>query len=174
MASYYRNDYSQQSGESPDQFKKRDWPGAGEYPPPAFYFSVKFPGLEASVDTSFQEVSGISQEMDLEETTEGGENRVTYYLPKHPKYQKLVLKRGVVPMNSALIKWCKSVLDGAFPIATGNVEISLMNFNGSPIRTWTFDGAYPVKWQVDGFNSTKNEVAIETIELCYQSFSREM
>ena len=63
--------------------------------------------------------------------------------------------------------------EGTFPIVTRALEVSLLNARGMPIRSWTFDNAYPVKWQVGDFNSTKNEVAIETIELCYSSFVRE-
>ena len=150
----------------------RGWLEMGNYPPPAFYFRVKFPSFGFHADSSFQEVSGISHEMQRDEVSEGGGIDTVYHLPKGIKYQNLVLKRGIVPKSSSLIKWCKSVMEGSFPITTQELEVSLMNARGNPIRSWTFDNAYPVKWQVDGFNSTENKVAIETIELCYSSFSR--
>jgi len=45
--------------------------------------------------------------------------------------------------------------------------VQLLNEKGMPKRAWSFMNAYPVSWEVDEFNSTKNEVAIEKIELSY-------
>lgn len=148
---------------------------AGDYPPPAFYFKVNFSGFGSYSDTSFQEVSGISREMETEDVVEGGENRFVHRLPKAMKYQKLVLKRGIATVRSELVKWCRSVLEGGFsqPIKPMPfVQVSLMNAEGRAIRVWTFTNVYPVKWEVGGFSSTKNEVAIESIELSYNDFSR--
>jgi phage tail-like protein len=52
--------------------------------------------LEASVDAIFQEVSGISTEMLLNELREGGENRFGHRLSKQTKHPNLVFKRGIV------------------------------------------------------------------------------
>ncbi|MBI3525614.1 MAG: phage tail protein [Betaproteobacteria bacterium] len=147
---------------------------AGEYPPPAFYFKVTFSGFGDYSDTSFQEVSGISRKMETEEYSEGGENRFVHHLPKPVKYENLVLKRGIATKKSELIKWCRAVLEGGLtqPIQTRRILVLLMNATQVPIRAWQFTNAYPVKWAVDGFNSTKNEVSIETIELSYNEFSR--
>jgi phage tail-like protein len=147
----------------------------GDYPPPAFYFKVNFSKFGNYSDTSFQEVSGINQEMETEDVIEGGENRFVHRLPKAIKYQKLVLKRGIAKKNSELIKWCRSVLEGGFskPIdPMPFVQVGLMNAAGTAIRVWTFTNVYPVKWEVDGFNSTKNDVSIETITLSYNEFTR--
>jgi phage tail-like protein len=58
------------------------------------------------------------------------------------------------------------------PIVPTLVSVYLMNEQKVPVRAWTFTDAYPVKWNVEAFNSTKNEVARETIELSYMSSSR--
>jgi len=47
-----------------------------------------------------------------------------------------------------------------------------MNEEGEPTRVWSFINAFPVNWDVEGFNATKNEVAIEKIELSYSYFDR--
>ncbi|MBL1260676.1 MAG: phage tail protein [Thiotrichaceae bacterium] len=147
---------------------------ADEYPLPAFYFKVSFAATSDSEDTSFQEVSGIGSEMETEDLAEGGENRFSHRLPKSIKHPKLVLKRGIATMDSALVMWCKDVLEGAFinPIEPMEVEVSLMNEEGEPTRVWSFINAFPVNWDVEGFNSTKNEIAIEKIELSYSYFDR--
>ena len=140
-----------------------------DYPPSAFYFKVDFFSPYGKGDASFQEVSGIGSEIETEDVIEGGENRYVYRLPKSVKHPKLVLKRGIATMNSPLVMWCKSVLEAGFiaPIVPLSLLVFLMNENKFPIRAWGFANAYPVKWEVDAFNSTKNEVAIEKIELSY-------
>lgn len=138
-------------------------------PPTSFYFQVVFADSSGQFDTSFQEVSGISTTMDTEDVQEGGENRFLHTLPKGIKHSNLVLKRGVEEMSSPLVMWCKSVfeLDFSVPIITQPIVVYLMDENQIPVRAWTFFNAYPVAWEVEGFNSTKNELAIEKIELSY-------
>jgi phage tail-like protein len=143
------------------------------YPPPAFYFRVDFDGSAGISDVSFQEVSGISSEIDVESVVEGGENRYVHRLPKGVSHPKLILKRGIANNNSGLMKWCRSVLEQfKTPIEPKALQVKLLNGSGDPIRSWTITGAYPVKWEVGNLNSTKNEVAIETIELSYATHTR--
>lgn len=142
---------------------------ASGYPLPAFYFEVICGG-----DTAFQEVSGIAAELELESVVEGGENRFVHQLPKAMKYPKLVLKRGIAKSDSSLVKWCKSVLEQDYieAIETRELEVRLLNDNREAVRSWTFTNAYPVNWEVEGFNATRSEVAIEKIELVYSSAVR--
>jgi phage tail-like protein len=142
------------------------------YPLPAFYFKVVFAALGNS-DTSFQEVSGISSEMETEPIVEGG-NQYSLLLPKSLKHANLVLKRGIADVSSPLVAWCRAVLETDFtvPIMPSLVSVHLLGEQGTPLCGWEFANAYPVKWNIESFSSTKNEVAIETIELCYLSSSR--
>ncbi len=145
----------------------------GYYPPPAFYFKIEFTATQGQ-DTAFQEVSGLNVTIEYDQVAEGGEN-FFYQLPKPPKYDNLVLKRGMADMSSPLVLWCSSILgpDFAKPVEPRSLNISLLNEQGDPCRVWNIVNALPVKWQIDGFNSTKNSVAIETIELTYNYFTRE-
>ena len=143
------------------------------YPLPAFHFRVEFKDAPGE-DTSFQEVSGIASEMDIQEVVEGGENRFVHRLPKGVKNTLLSLKRGIAGQDSKLVEWCQSVLEGDLRsrVKTQDVVVYLLDENHNPIRGWSFVNAYPVKWEIDSFNSTKNEVAIEKIELAYQNAVR--
>ncbi len=145
-----------------------------EYQPSAFYFKVAFSATAGMSDTSFQEVSGISSEIKTEPYVEGGENRYVHQLPKSVEHPKLVLKRGIAKVTSPLVMWCRSVFEGDFaiPIVPMSMMVLLMNENKTPIRAWSFANAYPVKWEVDSFNSGKNAVAIEMIELNYNYSNR--
>ncbi|MCO7226561.1 phage tail protein [Pleionea sp. CnH1-48] len=147
---------------------------SNDYPPPAFQFKVVFSATAGFADSSFQEVSGIGSEIETEDIVEGGENRYVHRLPKAVKHPKLVLKRGVAKLTSPLVIWCKSVLEADFlvPIVPMPLLIFLNNENSIPVRIWSFANAYPVNWDLEAFNSTKNEVAIEKIELSYNYSNR--
>jgi phage tail-like protein len=148
-------------------------PQAAVYPLPAFYFKVVFTAFRGS-DTSFQEVRGIGAEMQTEEVTEGGENRFVHRLPGTVRHPQLELKRGIAPFNSPVVTWCRSVLDNGYTnlITPSLVTVYLLNEFGAPVRGWSFANAYPVKWEIDDFKSTKNDVAIETIVLSYTYSNR--
>lgn len=151
-------------------------PTGGEYPPVAFYFSVNLDTRMRDADCSFREVSGIAAEMDLESVVEGGENRFVHQLPKAVKHPRLVLKRGIAPLSSRLLKWCKAVLEGDLsqPLGTRQMWVSLLDAQGAPLRSWSFENVFPVKWEVEPFQSSKNEVALEKVELSYLLSKREV
>lgn len=141
-----------------------------DYPLPAFHFRVIFSNLHGS-DTSFQEVRGITSEMETEDVPEGGENHFVHRLPKAVKHPLLELKRGLGLAPSPLITWCRGTLESGFArqIRPSLVNVYLLDSQGDPLRGWAFANAYPVKWEIDDFNSTKNDVAIESISLSYST-----
>jgi len=146
------------------------------YPPAAFYFTVSLGPLPLVADSSFREVSGIGPEMDTETVVEGGENRFVHVLPKAVKHPRLVLRRGIAARTSPLVAWCKTTLEGGLsqPIEPKLVHVFLLDELSLPVRAWSFENAYPVKWEVEGFQSMKNEVAVEKIELSYAFSKREV
>lgn len=154
---------------------------AAYYPPAGFHFKVEFQGvsgMDSDTEQRFQDVSGLSFEMETESFTEGGENRFAYKLPKRVKYPNLVLKRGLLT-NSALIQWINNAMSTFFTVAVydfqpADILISLLDESNTAIAIWQVIQAYPVKWNVSNFNSNENAVAIETIELAYQYFERKM
>lgn len=146
-----------------------------QYPlPTAFHFSVRFDTDAADAEYAFQEVDGIGSTMETEAYQEGGENRFVHALPKAVKHPKLSLKRGVAAVDSPLVQWCKDVLETGLgvPILPKVVHVSLLNDEGTPLRSWSFDNAYPVGWTVEGFGATKNSLAVEKIELNYDTATR--
>jgi phage tail-like protein len=144
-----------------------------DYPLPAFHFQVKFTDTILG-DTSFQEVTGLAHELDTEEVAEGGENRFVHRLPRGVKNPRLVLKRAVAWAGSPLVRWCKSTLEGGIgePLQPKNLLVFLLDETAMPVRAWGIENAYPVKWEVESFGATKNEVAIEKIELVYNTLTR--
>ncbi len=139
------------------------------HPPVAFHFSVRLLNCNHHLDSAFQEVSGIGAQMETITLTEGGENRFVHQLPKGMKAQRAVLKRGVAPADSALVRWCRQVLQGGLGkrIETTTVLVHLQDEKHNPLRSWALVDAWPAQWDVEAFSANRNEVALEKIELCY-------
>jgi phage tail-like protein len=137
-------------------------------PPVSFYFEATCMGET----NGFQEVSGISKEMNTEEVGAGGENRFKYRLPTAAKSANLVLKRALVLPGSKLAAWCASVLDESLakPISPQDFTLKLLNAKGKPSKVWTFHNAYPVKYAISDLKSDASELALETLELAYTYF----
>ncbi|MCG2584162.1 phage tail protein [Massilia sp. TS11] len=142
------------------------------YPPVSFYFTVQLIGLGTDGDSSFLEVQGLTAERDVFELKEGGENSFVHRLPGRAKYGNLILKRGVLLPTSGLANWCKGILESNLdaPIVPNDLSLSLLNASGSPVMSWHFTNAWPVKWTVSDMSAEKNAIAIETLELAYAYF----
>ncbi|MDJ0768465.1 MAG: phage tail protein [Ilumatobacter sp.] len=136
----------------------------------AFHYEVRVGGQSDDVDARFQEVSGLSAEVGVEEFREGGLNEYVHRLPTGAKYGNLVLKRGIVA-SSGLSDWCRKAIE-EFVFDPRDVEVSLLDEAHEPILTWTFTGAYPLKWSVSTFNAQQNALAIESLELAYRKFRK--
>ena len=149
---------------------------AESYPPVGFAFKMQLHGDNASGDMGFQEVSGMSVSMGNEAYAEGGNNRFVHQLPSVPTYSNLILKRGYVTRELPLFQWCKSTLSSNFakPIKPRQFTLSLLNpaEPKKPLKSWTFYRARPVKWSLGEFESSKNQVLIETLEFSYDYFDQ--
>ncbi len=143
------------------------------YPLTGFYFKVEVDGIAGTVDNSFKEVGGLSMEVSSDEIKEGGNNLVLQ-VPGRMKAQNLVLKRGVVPIQSPLMTWVENTIksDYSSPITLKTIIVKLLNDKGVPLLTWTFKDVRPVKYQVADFDSQKSEVLVETMEFAYSSYTR--
>lgn len=139
------------------------------YPPVGFHFKVEFDlsGINEN-DFRFQEVSGISTELETTSIKEGGENRFLHHLPVRAKYNDLVLKRGLLN-DSTLLDWCKDAIEN-LSIAPTNVWVTLLNEQQEPLQTYSFINAWPKKWSISNFNAQESKLVVETLELAYQYF----
>ena len=144
------------------------------FPPSVFRFAVCLDPASGGVDVVFHEVSGLDAALETMAVPEGGENRFVHALPKSAKASRLTLKRGLAAADSGLVKWCQQVLEGwlAVPIQAKLIEVHLMGPTGEALRRWRFTGAYPVRWSVDSFSSTQQELALEMVELAYSTVER--
>lgn len=141
------------------------------YPPAGFHFQITFSGFSGD-SASFQEVSGISAEMETEEVSEGGENRFAHRVPAAVKYQNLILKRGLMHKGSALTKWCQETIGGGLQeaIQPKNITVNLLDVEGNPVMSWNFINAWPVGWEVSSFAAEGNDLAVESLGFSYDYF----
>jgi phage tail-like protein len=143
------------------------------YPPVGFHFkvSINLPDVaQEDKETRFQEVTGLNKTLDIEEFKEGGENRFAHRLPNPAKYANVVLKRGML-VNSKLIDWCFDAIDN-FIFSPTDVIITLLNEEHQPLSTWNIKNAFPVKWAISDLKAQENSIAIESLELAFQYFTK--
>jgi phage tail-like protein len=127
----------------------------------------------------FKEVSGINATMEVETVEEGGENRFSHKLPGKVKYDSnLELKRGLILNDSAFGQWCidhfskgLNVVKTGKPVQTKDLILHLVDPESrTPIMSWAFARAYPVKWEVSGFNAAQSEIIVVSLSLAYAYF----
>ena len=136
---------------------------------PSFFFQVFFVSDDfVSEPIGFTEVSGLSVELQTEEVFEGGGNTYAYRLPKQAKPKNLVLKRALNPASPNIIYWARDCVE-YFVIRPLTVVVSLEDASQQQLKVWNLMNAYAVKLSVSDFNSNKNEVVIQTLELTCQS-----
>jgi len=131
-----------------------------------FAFRVEIDGIEMF---GFQEVSGLSNQTDIYEYQEGGENQYTHKLVGQTTFSNLVLKYGISNDSKSLYEWRKKVIDGDISDAKKGGTISLFNRKGEYEKSWTFYNAWPCKLDVEAFNAQANSIAVATLELAIES-----
>lgn len=155
----------------------------GYRPPVGFFFRAGFLeqmalgkasdllGVNLNFDSKFQEISGISMSLDVEDLVEGGNNEYVHKLAKQTKYENLVMKRGLVTNGSDFASWCQDTIRNGFTekIFKRSIFVELMSpDNMIPLMFWSFENAFPVKWEATGFNSQESGIVVETLEFTYE------
>jgi phage tail-like protein len=131
-------------------------------------FEVKIPSLDIQVGY-FTQVQGLSAQVDVMEYPEGGRNDFVHKLPTRIKHTNLTLKRGLTK-EGALLSWFHKTVVKAEP---ASMSLTLYDSNGVQIQTWSFAGAYPVKWTGPDANAGGNELMTESLEIAHQGAASE-
>ncbi|MGC9360459.1 MAG: phage tail protein [Anaerolineae bacterium] len=134
---------------------------------PAFRFVVQIDGIEGA---TFTQCTLPTLEMEVEERKEGGFNDGTHILPTRVKKGTITLKRGMVS-DTELLGWYLAVMAGQLEKSRRQVSIIMLDSQGEEIMRWDFSGVYPVKWTGPELDSASNKVAIEALELAYESLT---
>ena len=136
---------------------------AATYPVSVFHYQVEWGGSRIG----FTEVSGLTVELQSIDYREGSspEYQVTK-MPGIPQYSNITLKRGVSKADNEFFQWLNTVTLNN--IERRDIIISLLNEDHEPVMVWKVKEAWPCKVDGPSLNSTSNEVAIETVELCHE------
>ncbi|NJO03192.1 MAG: phage tail protein [Bacteroidia bacterium] len=137
-----------------------------------FHFRADFESItDEKNDFMFQEISGLSVDVETEEVVEGGENRFVHKLPVRTKYADITLKRAIA-VGTALNTW---ILDAIYKYKYRPtiVNVSLLNENHQPLITWKIVNAFPIQWSVTDFNAESDSLVIESLKLNYDYFTIE-
>ncbi len=144
---------------------------------PSFYFTIQLADMSNLVaEEGFTEISGLSMSFETEPVTGGGMQDKQYILPKGISFTNLVLKRPLMIPKSIMANWCETTIQGGMVgIKPKDLTIKLLHpLTGLASATWLVTKAYPVKYEILGFNAEENSLAYEQIELAYQCFKHKL
>lgn len=155
--------------------------GEEKFPLSGFHFRVDFlfskkneKSFLGPVEASFQEVSGLKGTMDIEIYPELGFNAQPKGLPTGEIYENLVLKRGVITDNK-LFQWFEDALQYKQTLHVP-VLITALNTQGAnkgqPALRWLAYDAFPISYEIGGFDAMSSQLLVETLELRYAYFVR--
>lgn len=145
-----------------------------KWPLSKFAFVVNIGGFDGEI--AFQGMDGLGASVGKMEFRDGNSSK--FYKQTRPtltSYEPVTLKKGMFSGDTVLFDWFTNVSQGAMFSDMRTVSIQLCELKGSGLEhifTWTLEKAYITKFtpsSLDGEADT--ELAIEEIELTYQSFS---
>jgi phage tail-like protein len=127
-----------------------------------FNFRLELDGVTRG---GFTEVSGLTTEQDVIEYREGNEIARARKLPGLTKYSNIVLKAGMIS-DFALWDWRLTTIEGHTERRSGSIV--LMDEFRKDVMRWNFVDGWICKWEGPTLNSTANEIAVETLEICHE------
>lgn len=127
-----------------------------------FNFLVEIDGVTRA---GFTEVGGLMTEQDVIEYREGSDSATVRKQPGLRKYSNLTLKRGFT-QDKELWLWRKTTIDGLTERRAGSIV--LLDEGRQEALRWNFVEGWICKWEGPALNSTTNEAAIESLEICHE------
>lgn len=138
------------------------------WPMPKFRFEVDLGSELMGVD--FQEISGLDVENQVIEYRKS--NSPVFSMEKMPglvKYGNVTMKRGVFANDLIFWNWHTEITMNTIKRRT--VVIKLLDENGNVTMEWTLNNAWPTKIIGTDLKADANEVAIEAIEIAYETMT---
>jgi phage tail-like protein len=137
------------------------------WPLPKFYFDVDFGDGRPQ---GFSEISGLESDVKPIEYRHG--DSPVFYPIKMPglgRVGNVTLKKGVFSKDSLFWNWFDEAKLNIIKRRT--VTIRLLDETAAPTMTWTLTNAWPTKLTGTDLKSESNEVAIESLELAYETLT---
>ena len=121
---------------------------------------------------AFEEVSGLSAELEVVSYPEGGVNGYVHQLPLRHSWGRITLRRGVV-RDPGLWSWYEAGLTQSLGARRSGVVLVLTP-DGLPAVAWSFKAGLAAKWTGPTLQAEQNAVAVESIEIAHQGLTREL
>ena len=128
---------------------------------PAFLFHVEIGGVDLGF---FKSVTGLGVENEVLEFRDAD---VIHKVPGVKKYPNIVLKRGFTG-SSGFFNWVSSFKNGS---ARVDGAIIMLSTGLTEVARWQFHNGFPAKWQGPELDASKNEIAIETLEIAHEGLT---
>jgi phage tail-like protein len=145
---------------------------ATEYPVVAFKFAVVLNvtgvGSGPVCHAAFSECDGLELTMDVKTIHEGGNNGVVIKLAGPVNYGQLTLRRGLTT-NFDLWSWANAIC--VTPSLRTDGTVTIDNADGSTAATFSVRRCIPVKIKAPALNAKDGTLAIEEMQLAYESIS---
>ena len=132
------------------------------------HFSVDFGNGQTIKEHSFSEIS-IGE---LQLKTKSSESLIKgnkETLPDGYEFGDLKLKKGKTTTNSYLFKWLKVQIDFQKKLPL-DIKVKLLNHKHEPFLIWTFENAFPYKYDTTGIIAKNSELIIDEISFKFDSF----
>lgn len=142
------------------------------YPFTTFNFSIEISkegDASALCNAAFADCDGLEITMDVKTIREGGSNARAVRLTGAMTYGQLTLKRGMTA-SSDLWDWFAAV--AIDPSIRASAEVVLLAANGSERARFVLDRCVPVKLKAPTLNAKDGAIAIEELQLAYESLTR--
>ena len=130
--------------------------------------------IDGITEGVFREVTGLDSETEVIEhrVTGKGGNLVIQKVPGVLKWSNIVLKRGITD-DRRLHDWRVQIEQGQIEANRKNGSITCYAPDQSVVARYTFRRGWPCKWKGPGLDATKNELAIEELEIAHEGLERQ-
>lgn len=137
------------------------------WPLPKFYFNID---LGDGKTQGFSEISGLESEVKPIEYRHGDSPVFApLKMPGLRSVGNVTLKKGTFTKDSVFWDWFNEAQLNIIKRRT--VIINLLDEKAAPKMTWTLTNAFPTKMSGTDLKSDSSEVAIESLEIAYETLT---
>lgn len=133
-------------------------------------WALEFDGI---TEAYFKEVTGLDSETEVIEhrTTGKNGNLVVQKVPGALKWSNIVFRRGLTD-NMVLHDWRKKIEEGQIEANRKNGSIVMLGPDNAERARYNFVKAWPCKFKGPQLDASKNEIAIEEMEIAHEGLTR--
>lgn len=145
-------------------------PGAPPFTTFRFLVEISVPGVSQRVaGATFSEVDGLEMSIEPKTLREGGRNGGPVHLAGPVSYGQLTLKRGMTA-GLDLWKWFAKVGSDGWRGVRTTAEVVVLSSDGLRVDArFVLRGCLPVKLKAPALNAMSGQVAIEEMQLVYET-----